>query len=269
MNVFDAKDYRAFLRSYLDENKRRGVVTTLASACGCDRTYLSQTLSGKADLTPDHILRLSETLKLPETDANYLLFLLLRDRSTSPQARRSMQNRLDKIKNDAKSLTNRINSRETPAEISEEQKTRYYANWLYGAIHILTSIPAYQAPAQIAAKLNLTIVTTVRILKDLCAMGAVKQRAEKYINEGRDFYLPTSSPQSTSHHFNWRMKAIERTFIEHDIHYTVAFSVSAEHLDELREQILALIETQRKLVRSSGTEVAAVFCCDFFPVGDS
>jgi len=264
MNVFTYSTYKEFLKAFIAHNGSRGIISQIASICACDRTYISQVLNGKADMTPDHMIQFCENFGFDEAESNFLLTLLLRDRSTSPKARRSLDGKLKQLKSEAMELSNKVNSKERPLQIREELRTLYYSNWIYGAVHILTSIPGLQTPAAIAQKLQLPILTVGQVLKDLIEMGLVKDNKGFFLHAGGDVYLSRQSPQISTHHLSWRMKAVERSHIKDDVHYSLAFSVSESEVEKLRMQIIDLIEMQRKQVQSSGAEVACVFCVDFF-----
>lgn len=97
-------------------------------------------------------------------------------------------------------------------------------------------------------------------------MKAVRKEKDRYLHSGAEVYLPRQHPQSHAHHLNWRMKAVERSLAEQDVHYTNFFTISRIDADKLRDDILKLIDEQRKKVRASGVEVGYAFCCDFFAI---
>jgi len=264
MDVYTYVDYKAFLRGYIAHHKQKGLISQIASACGCDRTYLSQVLNAKADLTPDHMIQFCEVLGFDETQSRYLLYLLLRDRSSSLAARRKWQHKVEALKREALALTNKIFARENPGEIREELRTLYYSNWLYTAVHTLTSIAEFQTVDALAQKLHVPGTIVTRILRDLVEMNVVKREKERFVHAGGNVYISRQSPQSYAHHMNWRLRAIERSAVKEDIHYTNIFSVSANDVDKVRAQIVKLIEDQRRQVQASGAESACVFTCDFF-----
>src|SRR5437868_10119834 len=131
MNIFTHNTYKEFFRSYIAANQQKGIISQVAAACGCDRTYLSQVLNAKAELTPDHLVQFTDGMGFSDTESRYLLLLLLRDRSSSPAARRSFQQRLDKLKQHELELSKNILDKEKPGQIKEEMRTLYYSNWLY------------------------------------------------------------------------------------------------------------------------------------------
>src|SRR6185312_9309405 len=144
MNVYVHNTYKEFFHAYIAENKQRGLVAQIAMICGCDRTYISQVLNGKAELTPDHLIQFCDTLGYGELETEYLMLLLLRDRASALSARKSFQAKIDKLKREAQMLSGKILRKETPDKISEAQRSLYYSSWIYSAAHTLTSIPALQ-----------------------------------------------------------------------------------------------------------------------------
>lgn len=264
MDAFAYTSYKDFLKSFIEKNASRGFISQIAQACGCDRTYISQVLNGKAHFTPDHIIQFCEHFRIPKAESEYLLLLLLRDRSALLGAKKSLEERIKEIRSDGIALSSKVATKEKTKEISEEMRTLYYSSWIYSAIHILTSIPEFQVPAAIAQKLQLSLSGVHEVLRSLVEMSLVKKEKGRFLHSGGDIYLRRTNPQSFSHHLSWRMRAVERAFEKDDIHYTVAFSVSKGDVELLRSQMIELIERQRKIVRSSGTEVACAFCIDFF-----
>lgn len=266
MNVFSYDSYKDLLKGYLELNDERGIVSRIAAACGCDRTYLSQVLSGKAELTPDHVVQLCDFLHLNESESDYVTLLTLRDRSSSIKARKILEAKVRQVKKEALALTAKISEREKPRQVDEEHRHLYYSTWLYGAVHTLTSIEEFQTPTALAEKLQLPLPRILQLLKGLVEMQVVRFEKGHYVHSNQDLYLPGDHPQILAHHLSWRMKAMERTTIKEDVHYTVAFSVSEQDVDKLRSQVLELIEKQRKTVRQSGAETACVFCVDFYEI---
>ena len=52
--IFVFEDYREYLKTKIEENKLiRGYQSKLATAAGCQRSILSQTVKGKMDLSRD------------------------------------------------------------------------------------------------------------------------------------------------------------------------------------------------------------------------
>ena len=105
-----------------------------------------------------------------------------------------------------------------------------------------------------------------QMLRELVKMKVIRRDKDRYYHQSSDIYLPSYSPHSTAQHLGWRMRAVERSLLKEDIHYTNVFSVSKSDVENLRDLMVQTIEKQRKLVRESGMEAAAAFCCDFFVI---
>lgn len=266
MNIFTHRSYKDFLKSYISQKKGRGVISTLASACGCDRTYLSQVLNGKAELTPDHMIQLCESLGLNALEREYLLLLLIHDRSGSAIARKVLNEQIQQKRKTSLAVEKHILAHETPNEVEERRRSIYYSSWIFGAVHILTSIPEFQTPAAISSRLSVSLMQVVETLNRLIDMGLVNQGRGRYVHSGGDLFLANRHPQNINQHLNWRIKAVERTNVESDIHYTLVFSVSNSEVEKLRLEIVELIERQRRTIRASGSESACVVCFDFFSI---
>ncbi len=265
MNIYNYTSYKKFLSEYIKINSHRGLISEIAKAAGCDRTYISQVLGGKADLLPDHVIRLSHFLLLDEPAADYLLHLLLKDRSASTEAKKKFELKLEKLRNTGLELSQQVKSKKDSNEISTEaNKTNYYSNYFFQAIHLLTSIDEFQNIGAIAGRLNISESQVFQILRELEAMGLVVKERDKYYHSGKSFYLTGESPQIIPLHLNFRIEAVRRSQIRKDIHFSNIFSVSKHDIDLLKTQILELIELHRKTVHKSGSETVAIFCCDFF-----
>lgn len=266
MTIFKHKTYKDFFRSYLKENHYKGSVSKVAEACGCDRTYLAQVLNGKADLTVDHVISFSENMGLNQIDSEFLLTLLLHDRSASITVKKTLKLKIETIKKEAEVLSQNIAKNSKTSGVSDQFRTSYYSSWLYAAVHILTSIPEFQTVNAISDKLQTEHSIIQNILKDLAEAGLISKTKDKYVHSSSDIYLPIEHPQNYSHHLNWRIKAVERTMKKEDVHYTNIYSVSKHDVENIRDDILKLIEQQRTKVSASGTDELCVFCCDFFKI---
>jgi len=266
MDVFTFKTYKAFLNDYIKSNKYKGLISEIARVCGCDRTYISQVLNGKADLLPDHMIKLCEHLQLSELETDYLMQLLLKDRASTPFAKNLFEAKIKKLKDISSELSQKVKQQKDAAEISEEFKTLYYSNWLFSAIHTLTSISEFQTVDKIADKLNLSESTVLQYLKSLIEMGLVNKNKDKYLHNGNSIYLKRDAAQVYSLHLQVRIESVKRSYEKNDLHFTNVFSVSKDDVEVIRNQITTFIETHRKTVHNSGAETACVFACDFFVI---
>lgn len=267
MDVFSYQNYKTFLRDFLAKNKHKGLISQIAEVCGCDRTYISQVLKGKAELIPDHMIRLTHFLKMSDLECDYLLHLLLKDRATSLQSKNLFESKVAKDKESATEISKRVKDKNDSDEIiSEELKTLYYSNFLTPIIHTLTSIENFQTIEAIAKKLHCSEAMVVQSLHLLEEIKLVVRKKDKFLHSGKNIYLKRDTAQIFSLHLHPRLEAVKRSHNREDIHFTNVFTISKRDLDKVKSQILQMIEDQRNTVHASGAEVACVFCCDFITI---
>jgi len=266
MNIYEYESYKSFLKDRISQGKRPGIMTELAKSIGCDRTYLSQVLSGKAQLTADHAINLAEAFSLNPEESDFFLLLVLKERSSLVKARRKFEEKIEKMRKEHLDLTKKIRTSEAPAELSDAIKLRYYSSWKFSAAHILTSISNCQALTPLAQTLGCSEKEASGILEELVRMGLVKKSGSRFMHGGKNLHIPAGSPLVTFNHLNWRMRAMESASGNVGTHYTDVFSISAKDFPVLQGLLLEFIEKLRQRVRESGAEEAYVLSCDFLPI---
>jgi hypothetical protein len=63
-SLFEFNSYIKYLAKIIKTDKTRGIIGTWAEAAGCQRSYLSNVLAGRATLNLDQGFRLAEHLRL-------------------------------------------------------------------------------------------------------------------------------------------------------------------------------------------------------------
>lgn len=267
MSIYEHTHYKSYLKAQIALRKKPGLMTELAAKVGCDRTYLSQVLSGKAHLTTDHAINLSDALGLEGAECDYFLLLIMKGRSSIASATRKIDAKLERLRRENVGVTKKIRSGERPAEISDEMKLRYYRSWKFVAAHILSSLPDSQTVPTLAKALRCGENEARRVFDDLAGMGLVIKQGARYVHAGVNLHLPSDSPLVALNHQNWRARAMEAVPSEGGVHYTDVFAISTDDAAAFHALVLDFIERFRKKVRGSGAEVAYSFCCDLFPLG--
>ena len=85
--IYEYLSYKTYLKDQL-KNKGEGVsVTSLAQAAACNRTYLSQVLNSKVQITPDQAVLMAEYLKLNSDEKDFFLLLVLLERASNFKSR--------------------------------------------------------------------------------------------------------------------------------------------------------------------------------------
>lgn len=264
MNLFNYESYKSYLKDYITENKRSGLMSELALGCRCNRAYFSQMLNSKIQLTADHAVNLSEYLKFDEAEKEYFLYLVLYERSAEPAAQKSILKKIQNLREDRLSLSKSIKNKDRVEELSIDQKTLYYSTWHWSAIHVLTSTKEHQTVDALAKRLSLSKEKVKTIIDGLERMGLVKKKDSSWVHVGANLYLAPGSTDNHVNHWNWRNRALETSNNPNAIHYTTVFSLSRHDFDSLKEKLLLFIKAQRETIHSSGSEDMYAFCCDLF-----
>lgn len=168
--IYSYTSYKEYLRD-VTKALGRGATSLLAEAAGCNRTYISQALTSKVQLTVDHIVGIAGFLKLSDEEADFLILLNLHERATSKKTEAAIEKRMNKIIHEELNLSKQITKKNETSEISETQKNKYYASWKYAAVHIATSVKELQNTKGVAKKLNISEKEAMMILNDLVEMG--------------------------------------------------------------------------------------------------
>ena len=231
---------------------------------GCNRSYFSQMLNGKAQLTSDHIINLSEELGFSELEKDYFITLCLLERSSLINSKKRLEKKLYQIRQKSLILTKNIKSEGTSFEISDEMKGEYYSSSLYGQIHMMTSIESYQTIEAIAERLKLKPSHVQKILLKLKEMRLVIKKENHFIHQSGNIHIAVESSHNLVNHINWRMRALLKVQEEDGIHYTGAFSISKKDIPKLKNHLLEFIKKQRETIGASGAEEVYCFNCDLF-----
>ena len=261
--IYAYQSYKKYIKDVV-ELYGRGSVAKLAEAAGCNRTYLSQCLSSKVQLIPDHIYGIAEFLNLTEEEQDYLMLMLLFERSISNIVQAKIKKKMEKISQADLVLSKKIAQKNDSHELSETDKTKYYSSWKYAAAHSLTSIRDYQTTANLSKKTKLLETEVIGVLKDLNYMNLVRYGNNRWMHSGQNIHIPVGSSHMTVNHLNWRLKSIEDANNKDSIHYTTVFSLSKKDWEILRETLISFIEKQRQDIHASGSEELYCFCCDLF-----
>lgn len=262
-SIYSFKSYKTYIKALI-LHQGRGSIGHLSEAAGCNRTYLSQCLSSKVQLTADHIIGISEYLKHSDEEQNFFLLLLLYERAVTSKAQQNFKTKIDKIAQDSLILSKKISDKLDSQEITDNQKHLYYSSWKYGAVHTLTSIKDFQTSSSISKKLNLSQPEVNIILNDLLQMNLIINKSTHWIHSGVNIHVPAGSAFMFQNHVNWRLKALDSVGDRNSIHYTTLFSLTKKDWEHIREQLLTFINNQRDQIHQSGSEEIYCFNCDLF-----
>lgn len=267
-NVFKFTDYKRLLRDHAKADRvKRGYLRELAEAAGCQRSYFSSVLHSKNHLTPDHACALAQFWKLSDDETDYFLTLVDWQRAGGPLLKERLHRRLQKLKQSLEDFSKRL---ERPAiELRTESEVTYYSSWIYSAIHILTSIPRFRIPTEIANHLNIPEKQVRDSLEILEQMGLVKPEGpNRWRHSSSSRHVKRGSALDSLHHNNWRQRAVLASQMapESGVHFTSVTAMTEDAFAELRSLYLQLVDDCNLVAGPSDCEQLVCFSADLFLV---
>ena len=268
-NVFDFKDYKAFLRDFELSRKsfERGFRSKLAEAIQCQSAYVSQVLSGEAHLSLEQALRAAKHLNLRENETKHFLLLVEFARAGTKELKAHFEAEIRKDREANFNIKERVGEARI---LNEREQATYYSGWHYLAIHLLVGLKRFNDISSIATALKISEEAVSKALIFLTQADLIVEENGKLKTGLAKIHLDRESPLITQHHTNWRMAAVQslNRGSKVDVHYSSASTVSRKDADILRSLIVSLIENYVAVVKPSEEEVMVGFNVDFYQLVD-
>jgi len=261
--VFSFQSYKAFMGHMLSGAHRRGQLTRAAEYLNCQRSYLSRVISENLHITPDHAFNLARFWNLNRDEREFFQTLVEYERAGNPDYRAHLKSQLMELKRKHESIQERTKR----ASLSVESlQTSYFSNWVWSAVHFLTSIPEYQTIDALSDRLGLKQETILQYLKQLESQNFIEHVRDRWVYKTGEFHAPKNSPLVILHHQNWRNRAVidAQEFENNAIHFTGVHTLSKSDHEKLKELLLGFIAEANQIAGPSNPEEAIVLTCDLF-----
>ena len=261
--------YSSYIKYLIDDIAARvpmrGYQRELAEAAGCAAPYLSSVLRGKCHLLPDHGFGLCQFWHFEPAQEEFFMLLLQHARASKRQYRTSLEARIKQKRQEYTSLAKRAVAAE---HLDETDALIYYRHWSMAAIHVVTSISAYQTPHEIAAALLLPLAAVHSCLDQLVQLGLVTYTGTRYIRTEKSLHVSADSPLNSINHLNWRNKIVADGFLAwgQSFNYSAVFALSKEDYGKIRDELYGVFDRLQKIVATSSEETMAVICLDLAPM---
>ncbi len=268
MDIYAFTDYRALIRKRLSILPRAGYGERgkIAKKLGVSSALVSQIFAGSKDLTEDQGFRLAEHFEFNDQETTYFLLLIQRDRAGDHKLKKLFEKQISKAQTDAQKLKSRI---AWEKELTFEQQAVFYSDWLYTAVHALTSIKSMNNADAIAERLGTSRARIVEVINWLLQFALCKEENGKLVIGPMTTFIDRNSPLTTRHHSNWRQKAIEKMSDpkDRDFFFTAPFTVSKNDYESVRKDLLQFIDGLSKRVAKSNPQTLAAINIDLFEAG--
>lgn len=257
---FEYAELRSYLRTQLSV---RGEASRMARLLRVRPSFISQVLSGKNRLSGDQAVQISDHWGLRPEEKRLLLFWAERERASSKTLQTHYDHEIEKLRRNQNKIAKQIG---VAPLISNEQTSLYYSSYLYALAHVLISIPEFQSPAALAARLGLSIGRTRQILTELESAGLVEKLSSGYRISNSRIHLPEHSPLIGHHHMNWRALALHHIpkMDGQNLHYSAVITASRKDLEKIRSVLVQTISSIETIFRPSPEEECFAVTVDFF-----
>lgn len=263
--IFDYQDYKSYLFDLINSQPKggRGLRSKLAEAAGCQVAYISQILNGHLHLSIEQAMKVNRYFAHSKDESHFFLLLVQYARAGDNDTRSYFKEQLEKELAHRLVLTKRLGLAQG---ISAEDQVTYYSAWYYSAAHILVTIPAYQTKNAIAAKLGISLESTIEILDFLTRTGLINQTGDHFTPGTTQIHLDQKSKLTARSHANWRMRTLNSLDSpkSSDVHYTGVFSLSNSDVLKIKSMLIKHIEEVVGVVKESKEEQLSIFCLDLF-----
>lgn len=265
MSIFEFKDYRKYIRNYIERlpKKGRGELSKIANHLGVNTTLMSQVLSGTRDLNQEQTYSLSLYLGHTEVETEYFSLLIQNERAGTTELKKYLEKKMITLRTEALKLSKRIAHEKN---LTDRQRTTFYSSWIFSAVHLFTSTSAKGVSLdEIASRFELSKQRTNELVHFLLEAGLCIEKNGRLFMGVQSTFVERGSPDLLKHHSNWRIKAIQKseTLTENEMMYSGQFSLSKKDFDKLRERMTEFIKETNEVVRDSQAEDIACFNLDW------
>lgn len=267
MSIFREKNYRDIIEQRRSKTEERGYLSKLAKAMRCHRSTLPQVLSGRIELTLDQAADLAHFWEFNPQETEFFLDLVAHARATSRELKKLIERRLETARVNAADLAKNL-----PAGTVDASKTVdpiYYTSTNYSAVHVLTSIPAYQTLAALSTHLGLAESVVEKILQHLKRLSLVTYKNGKWTATAKSIHLARDTEYYKLNNRNWRLRALNQLDTRDStgsVAYTGVHSLSLDLKEELQREIFALIKDFHHRMGPSPAETCVCLNVDFFEI---
>jgi len=266
MDIFKYSEISTILKHYIGSLPKngRGEITRIAASLRVSTTLVSQVLSGDRTFTPEQTQMLGTYLGLSGLEADYIAFLVQRDRAGSTDLKKFWQQKIESLREQSLKVVNRV---KVDRILNAEEKSIFYSSPLYSAIRLFASVGTKgKSLDEIAERFELSRAKTVDMLKFLVEAGLCELKNDRYFLGLQKTHLEEGSPHLPRHHANWRLSAMNRSqdLEKTELMYTAPVSLSKKDFDILREDMVVFIKKFLEKVHASPAEEIACLNIDFF-----
>ena len=265
MNIFEFNCYKEIITHLMGQKSKggRGELAKISKFLNVHSSLISQVMSGSKEFSIEQMLGVTQYFELNESESEFLVFILERERAGTQALKKFWQYRIDRARKDSKDLAKRLKKADG---LNSEDAAVFYSSWLYSAVRIFTSIDNGKTEKEILTRFGSNKLKLREVLDFLERVRLVVKEGDKYKIGPRVTHLSSGSPFLPKHTSNWRLRAITKSesVDKDEILYSGPMSISRKDFLQLKEEIVQFIKNFTKRVENTEPEELACFNIDLF-----
>lgn len=266
MDIFEFTDLRLYVRQRIEQMPRNGhgQFKKMAQHLRVSTVMISQIFKGDRQLPMELAHELTEYFGMTDLERRYFLLLAQLARAGTVKYKDHLKSEIQSLRKQSKNLKVRV-----PAgkELSDEAKAVFYSDWIYSGARLLTSIDEFKTADQIASRFDIPLARAVSVIEFLLQHGLCLQEDGRLKMGAPRTHLEASSPLIKSRQISWRLKGFEMMSVpadENDLFYTAPMALSQAAREEIRKELVRVIERVNRLVPESEADDLACLNIDWF-----
>lgn len=264
MSVFEFKDYRDFLKSWISEQPKRGrgLQAKMAEAASVQATFMSQVLNKKTHPSSEQAFALAQFMRLGDKESDFFQIQVQLERAGSLQFKNYLEGKKKTLILESRKISSHLQAELAPSELDQQ---RYFSSWIYPAIHLLILIPQFSNSKAIGQRLSLSLEKVEEAILFLLDSGILEKNGDQYKTSKLRLHAEKGSPQLMGYQLTTRARAAQKiSEISQDVHFTSIHSASREDFEKLKTDVLTLIRKSDRRITQSKEEDIFGFTIDLF-----
>ncbi len=256
--VFRFQDYRKAIRFLMESTQKLDPALTyqrLAEAITVQKSYLSQVLGGRAELSTDQSFLLCQFFGSNEEEEQYFLMLVEFSRTGVAIRRKKLQAEIAAVqqKKLASEKHIKVNT------LTEDLRTvDYYVDAYNQLVHVCLSIDKYRKnPNQLAEALRIHPERLQEIIAELVRLEIVELEKSGLKVIKKNLHLPKDSKVFKAWRSQVRAMALQQSLhspSNESYNFSVFFSCSLETKAKIHQKFLDFLTGTQELVSASNEE---------------
>lgn len=264
MSIYQYGSYVAYLKEvFPTSGPERGRRSALVKYLGCQTSFISQVLGGRAHLAMEHAIKVAEFLRLSAQETDYFITLVQKDRAGSKALRDYFEDQLDVKKKNAQTIRAQVMVEDVP---SEYEQYIYYSSWIYAACHILCALPEYRDRNKLRSYLGIEASMFEQCIDFLKKASFIEEDESGLSIKRFRVHVDAKSPMIDKHHVNWRIKAIEQIEKRNpeDFHFSGIYGIARKDAKVIHDILLNQLKTIEDVVKDSKEDSPYILLLDFW-----